>query len=67
MEPLSAAMEAVSFRLLSREQAAAVFSYLSKERQTKLLKATAGEDVANILMRCLMMTIPLCWMNCLPR
>jgi magnesium transporter len=49
MEPLSAEKEAVAFRLLSREQAAAVFSYLSEERQTELLKALAHEDVANIL------------------
>ena len=49
MEPLPAEKEAVAFRLLSREQAAAVFSYLSEERQTELLKAMAHEDVANIL------------------
>jgi magnesium transporter len=49
MEPLSAEKEAIAFRLLSREQAAAVFSYLSDRRQQQLLKALAHEDVANIL------------------
>ncbi|HND47124.1 MAG TPA: magnesium transporter [Anaerolineales bacterium] len=49
MEPLSAEKEAVIFRLLPREQAAGVFSYLSEERQEELLKAMAREDVANIL------------------
>jgi len=49
MEPLSAEKEAIAFRLLSREQAAAVFSYLSDRRQKQLLKALAHEDVANIL------------------
>ncbi|MCC7118965.1 MAG: magnesium transporter [Anaerolineales bacterium] len=48
MEPLSAEMEAVIFRLLPRDQAAGVFSYLSEERQKELLKAMAREDVANI-------------------
>lgn len=49
MEPLSAEKEAVVFRLLTREQAADVFSYLSQERQEELLKAMAHEDVAGIL------------------
>ncbi len=49
MEPLSAAKEAVIFRLLPREQAAGVFSYLSEERQEELLKAMAREEVAGIL------------------
>lgn len=49
MEPLSAEKEAVAFRLLSRQQAATVFSYLSEGRQTELQKAMAHEDVANIL------------------
>lgn len=49
MEPLSAEKEAVIFRLLPREQAAGVFSYLSEERQEELLKAMAREEVAGIL------------------
>lgn len=48
MEPLSAEMEAVIFRLLPRDQAAGVFSYLSEERQKELLKAMAHEEVASI-------------------
>ncbi|MBI5963583.1 MAG: magnesium transporter [Chloroflexi bacterium] len=49
LEPLSVEKEAILFRLLPREQAAAVFSYLSDERQDGLLKAMANEEVANIL------------------
>lgn len=49
MEPLAAEKEAIIFRLLPREQAAGVFTYLSEERQEELLKAMASEDVANIL------------------
>ena len=49
MEPLTAEKEAVVFRLLPRDQAARVFSYLSMERQEELLKAMAHEEVAGIL------------------
>ncbi len=49
MEPLSAEKEAILFRLLPRQQAAKVFSYLPIERQEELLKAMAREEVANIL------------------
>ena len=49
MEPLPVDKEAVLFRLLAREQAAKVFSYLEPERQEQLLKAMAREDVADIL------------------
>jgi magnesium transporter len=49
MEPLSAEKEAIVFRLLPREQAAKVFSYLPLERQEELLKAMAHKEVANIL------------------
>jgi magnesium transporter len=49
MEPLPLEKEAIFFRLLPREQAAAVFSYLSDERQEELLKAMAHEEVAGIL------------------
>ena len=37
------------FRLLPREQAAQIFSYLPIERQQELLKAMAHEEVVNIL------------------
>ena len=49
MEPLSAEKEAVVFRLLPRNQAAQIFSYLPSERQQELLKALAHEEVVNIL------------------
>jgi magnesium transporter len=49
MEPLSAEKEAILFRLLSREQAAKVFSYLPLARQEELLKAMAHKEVADIL------------------
>lgn len=49
MEPLSAEKEAVVFRLLPREQAARVFSYLPSGRQVELLKAMATKEVAGIL------------------
>ena len=49
MEPLPVEKQAIVFRLLPREQAAKVFTYLSEERQEELLKAMANEDVANIL------------------
>ena len=49
MEPLPTEKEAIVFRLLPREQAAMVFSYLSSERQEELLKALANEEVAVIL------------------
>lgn len=49
MEPLPSEKEAVVFRLLPREQAALVFSYISSERQEELLKAMANEEVAGIL------------------
>jgi magnesium transporter len=49
MEPLPLEKQAIVFRLLHREQAAKVFTYLSDERQEELLKAMASEDVANIL------------------
>ncbi len=49
MEPLSAEKEAVVFRLLPREQAARVFSYLQRRRQEDLLKAMADRDVIKIM------------------
>lgn len=49
MEPMPVEREAVVFRLLPRDQAADVFSYLSDERQEELLKAMAREEVAAIL------------------
>lgn len=49
MEPLSAEIEAVIFRLLTREQAAGVFTYLSEKRQEELLKAMTREEVAGML------------------
>src|SRR5258705_3019757 len=48
MEPLSAEKEAVVFRLLPRDQAANIFSYLPMERQEGLLKAMAHEEVVNM-------------------
>jgi len=49
MEPLSPEKEAIVFRLLPREQAARVFSYLAFDSQEQLLKALAHEEVAGIL------------------
>jgi magnesium transporter len=49
MEQLSAEKEAVAFRLLPREQAAQIFSYLPIDRQQELLKAMAHGEVVNIL------------------
>ncbi|MFH1185715.1 MAG: magnesium transporter [Chloroflexota bacterium] len=49
MEPLSAEREAIVFRLLPRELAAKVFSYLEPDRQEHLLKAMAHTEVAAIL------------------
>ena len=49
MEQLPAEKEAVAFRLLTRDQAAQIFSYLPIERQQELLKAMAHEEVVNIL------------------
>jgi magnesium transporter len=49
MEPLSAEKEAVVFRLLPRDEAAQVFSYLPIERQQELLKAMGHEEVVSIL------------------
>jgi magnesium transporter len=49
IEPLSAAEQAIVFRLLPRELAAKVFSYLEPDRQEQLLKAMAHEEVAAIL------------------
>jgi magnesium transporter len=49
MEQLSAEKEAVAFRLLPRDQAAQIFSYLPIDRQQELLKAMAHEEVVNIL------------------
>lgn len=48
MEPLSAEKQAVLFRLLPRELAAKVFSYLPGERQEELLKAMATGEVASL-------------------
>src|SRR5574341_937992 len=45
MGPLSAEKEAILFRLLPRERAAKVFSYLPLERQQELLKAMAHKEV----------------------
>jgi magnesium transporter len=49
IEPLPTEKEAVLFRLLPRELAAKVFSYLSDKQQEELLKAMAHEEVAAIL------------------
>jgi magnesium transporter len=49
MEPLSAERQAVLFRLLHRELAAKVFSYLEPDRQELLIKAMAHTEVAAIL------------------
>jgi magnesium transporter len=49
MEPLSEERQAVLFRLLPRELAAKVFSYLEPDRQELLLKAMAHTEVAAIL------------------
>jgi magnesium transporter len=49
MEPLSEERQAVLFRLLPRELAAKVFSYLEPDRQEILLKAMAHTEVAAIL------------------
>lgn len=49
MEPLPAEREAIIFRLLPRETAAKVFSYLQPERQEHLLKALGNSEVAAIL------------------
>jgi magnesium transporter len=49
MEPLSKERQAVLYRLLPRELAAKVFSYLEPDRQEILLKAMAHTEVAAIL------------------
>ncbi|HSR19534.1 MAG TPA: magnesium transporter [Anaerolineales bacterium] len=49
MEALPAERQAVIFRLLPRELAAKVFSYLEPDRQEHLLKALAHTEVAAIL------------------
>jgi len=49
MEPLSAEKEAIVFRVLPRELAAKVFSYLRPEHQEDLLKAMAHREVATML------------------
>lgn len=49
MEPLSAAEQAVLFRLLPTEQATELFEYLPVESQEKLLHAMGNEDAAKIL------------------
>ena len=49
MEPLPAEREAIVFRLLPRELAAKVFSYLEADRQEQLLKAMAHTEVAAML------------------
>ena len=49
MEPLSAEKEAIVFRLLPRDQAARVFTYLLDERRRQLLQAMAHKEVADLL------------------
>lgn len=49
MEPLSAERQAIVFRLLPRELAAKVFSYVEPDRQEHLLKAMAHTEVSAIL------------------
>lgn len=49
MGPLSAEKEVILFRLLPRDRAAKVFSYLPFENQEELLKAMAHQEVTNIL------------------
>ncbi|MGE5073657.1 MAG: magnesium transporter [Anaerolineae bacterium] len=49
MEPLSPEKEAIVFRLLPRDQAAKVFTYLPEHRQQQLLKALAHREVADLL------------------
>jgi magnesium transporter len=49
MEPLSEERQAILFRLLPRDLAAKVFSYLEPDRQEQLLKAMAHTEAAAIL------------------
>ena len=49
MEALAPEHQAIIFRLLPRELAAKVFSYLDSDRQEHLLKALANSEVAAIL------------------
>lgn len=49
MKDLSEKDQAVMFRVLPRSEAASVFEFLDRALQTRLLKALAQEDVANIL------------------
>ena len=49
IESLSADEQAIVFRLLPRELAAKVFSYLEPEQQEDILKALAHTEVAAIL------------------
>ena len=48
MEPLSGEKEAIVFRLLPREQAAQVFTYLPRRRQRELLKGLGQQEVADL-------------------
>jgi magnesium transporter len=48
MEPLSAEKEAIVFRLLPREQAAKMFTYLPEDRQEELLRGLAQHEVADL-------------------
>lgn len=66
MEPLSAEIEAVIFRLLTREQAAGVFTYLSEKRQEELLQAMTREEVAACLMPCPLTIAPPCLRSFIP-
>ncbi len=48
MEPLSPEKEAIVFRLLPRQQAAKVFTYLPEDRQKELLRGLAQHEVADL-------------------
>src|SRR5512146_900387 len=48
MEPLSSEKEAIVFRVLPREQAAHVFTYLPHHRQRALLRALGQQEVADL-------------------
>ncbi len=48
MEPLSGEKEAIVFRVLPREQAAHVFTYLPRQRQRELLRGLGQQEVADL-------------------
>ncbi len=48
MEPLSGEKEAIVFRVLPREQAAQVFTYMPRGRQRELLRGLGQQEVADL-------------------